>query len=172
MQWSVVYGKTASGASVPILVGDDGKIILAANVDIDSTEVANAIAAALADLSVDIDADTIAALDAQRKSTDQPVNPGYYKPASVNGASYQKLAVSSTSVGFAGWPASGQILVELTVETADVCMSLNEAATVNHPILRVGDTWIREVDAAQVAPKFVRVGGIDGEVRARFMQRA
>ena len=100
-----------------------------------------------------------------------PVSSSAILPAAVNGASYASLTVSTTSVGFTGWPTSGIILLELTCETADVYFSLAGAATANHPILRVGDKWIREVDAATIIPQFLRVGTTDGNIRAFFMKR-
>lgn len=69
-----LYAKQSDGTITPILVDATGKLVLSANVDIDSTEVANAIAAAMADQSIDIDADTITALNAALKATDQPVS--------------------------------------------------------------------------------------------------
>ena len=96
-------------------------------------------------------------------------NPGYFKPLATD---EEKLSVTDVAGGFSGWPASGQVLLEFTVETADVRMRLGGTAGASSRIFRVGDTYARELDAANAVPSFIRVGATSGDVYANFFERA
>ncbi|MDG6937784.1 MAG: hypothetical protein JRN42_04495 [Nitrososphaerota archaeon] len=85
----------------------------------------------------------------------------------------EKLAVSSSAVGFAHWPASGLVTCVFIVVSADVCYRPAGSATADDMVIASGQGLVLDnVDPTALIPSFIRAGLGDGEVRATFYVRS